>query len=182
MDTPWDDTRDTETAWKTVREAEWSKMTSEFYNVGYREGITAGKEASVQEGFDAGFADVGVPLGRDLGLVRGHSSALLSFLISAPSAATLGLSDDEKEALMQEAREIVTLLGNIRYSDIEPRDLEAERHAREHLEAEGEEMEVSEEIEKRKQMEGVEDMLASLSTGEHAHGSSLFEENKGLDR
>jgi len=119
----------------------------------------------VQEGFDTGFADVGAPLGRDLGLIRGHSSALLSFLISAPSAA-LGVLENDKEALAQEAREIATQLGNIRYSDIEPRDLEAEQHAREHLEAEGEEMEVNEETEKRKQMEGVEDMLAGLSTGE----------------
>lgn len=72
---------------------------------------------------------------------------------------------------MKEAREISAQLGNIRYSDIEPRDLEAEQHAREHLEAEGQEMEVNEEMEKRRQMEEVEDMLASLSPGENVNAS-----------
>jgi hypothetical protein len=38
--------------------------------VGYREGITAGKESALQEGFDTGFASVGAPLGRDIGFIR----------------------------------------------------------------------------------------------------------------
>ncbi|KAG6841800.1 hypothetical protein C0991_006684 [Blastosporella zonata] len=164
MDTPWDESHDAETALNGTRDAEWAKMSSEFNDVGYREGITAGKEAFVQEGFDVGFADVGAPLGRDLGLIRGQSSALLSFLISAPPTA-LDIPEDEKEALVHEARAIAAQLGHIRYSDIEPRDLEAEQHAREHLEAEGQEMEVHEDIEKRKKMETVEDMLAGLSAG-----------------
>lgn len=132
--------------------------------MGYREGITAGKEAAVQEGFDSGFADVGAPLGRDLGIIRGQSSAILAFIISA-SPDILGVSKDEQEAILNEAREIAAQLGNVRYSDIEPRDLEAEQHAREHLEMDGEEMEVNDDIEKRRQMEGVEDMLARLSAG-----------------
>ncbi|KAF5376025.1 hypothetical protein D9615_007727 [Tricholomella constricta] len=169
MDTPWDEGRDTDTAWKDVREAEWAKMSNEFTNVGYREGITAGKEAAVQEGFDRGFEDVGAPLGRDIGLIRGRSSAILSFLIST-SPTALNVADDEKEVLVLEAREIVSQLGNIRYSDIEPRDLEAEQHAREHLETEGQEMEVNEDLEKKKQMEGVEDMLAKMSAGENVEG------------
>ncbi|KAG5653133.1 hypothetical protein H0H81_002125 [Sphagnurus paluster] len=163
MDSPWDETHDTESH---LREAEWAKMSSEFSDAGYREGITAGKEASVQEGFDIAFAQVGSPLGRDIGIARGRSSALLSFLISAPPDV-LGLSEGAKEALVQEAREIVAGLVNIRYSDIEPRDLEAEQHAREHLEAEGQEMEVNEELEKKKNLEGVEDMLARMSAGEN---------------
>ncbi|KAG6829033.1 hypothetical protein H0H87_012820 [Tephrocybe sp. NHM501043] len=168
MDTPWDESHDAETAWDGTRDAEWAKMSSEFTDAGYREGITAGKEAFVQEGFDAGFANVGAPLGRDLGLIRGQSSALLSFLISAPATA-LGIPEDAKEASVKEAREIASQLGNIRYSDIEPRDLEAEQHAKEHLEAEGQEMEVHEDIEKRKQMETVEDMLAGLSASGDAN-------------
>ncbi|KAG6861815.1 hypothetical protein C0995_011697 [Termitomyces sp. Mi166 len=164
MDTPWDQSQDNEASWKNTRDTEWTKMSSEFTDVGYREGITAGKEAFVQEGFDAGFATVGAPLGRDLGLIRGQSSALLSFLTSTPAPA-LGLSGDAKEALVQEIRDIVLQLGNVRFSDIEPRDLEAEKHAREHLEAEGQEMEVHEDVEKKRQMEKVEDMLAGLSAG-----------------
>ncbi|KAG6895864.1 hypothetical protein C0992_011963 [Termitomyces sp. T32_za158] len=168
MDTPWDETRDNVAAWQETRDAEWMKMSSEFTDAGYREGITIGKEASVQEGFDAGFATIGAPLGRDLGLIRGQSFALLSFLTSE-SSITLGLSESAKEALVYEARNIVSLLGNVRFSDIEPRDLEAEKHAREHLEAEGQELEVHEDIENRRQMENVEDMLAGLSTRGNAN-------------
>ncbi|KAG6812240.1 hypothetical protein H0H92_003780 [Tricholoma furcatifolium] len=164
MDEPWHETHDSETAWNNTREAEWSKMSSEFSDVGYREGITAGKEEFVQEGFDAGFATIGAPLGRELGLIRGHSSALLSFL-SSTSPDLLGVSASEKDGLLHEARDIFAQLGNVRYSDIEPRDLEAEQHAKEHLEAEGQEMEVNEDIEKKRQMEQVEDMLAGLSAG-----------------
>ncbi|KAG6867457.1 hypothetical protein C0993_002540 [Termitomyces sp. T159_Od127] len=164
MDTPWNEQHDNDAAWKGTRDAEWTKMSSEFTDVGYREGITAGKEAFVQEGFDAGFATIGAPLGRDLGLIRGQSSALLSFLTS-PSSAALGLSENAKEALVHEVRDIVSLLGNVRFSDIEPRDLEAEKHAKEHLESEGQEMEVHEDIEARRQMENVEDMLVGLSAG-----------------
>ena len=65
--------------------------------------------------------------------------------------------------MQQEAREISAQLGNVRFSDIEPRDLEAEQHAREHLEMEPEEI-LGEEIGERRMMEGMEDMLARLST------------------
>jgi hypothetical protein len=66
--------------------------------------------------------------------------------------------------MLQEAREISAQLGNVRFSDIEPRDLEAEQHAREHLEMEPEEI-LGEEFGERRKMEGMEDMLARLSTG-----------------
>ncbi|KAG6911056.1 hypothetical protein DXG01_004570 [Tephrocybe rancida] len=170
MDTPWDEVHDSESAWNGTRDAEWEKMSFEFTNTGYREGITAGKEAFVQEGFDAGFAEVGAPLGRDLGLIRGQASALLSFLISAPPSS-LSFAEDAKQVLVQEAREIAAQLGHIRYSDIEPRDLEAEQHAKEHLEAEGQEMEVNEDLEKKKKLETVEDMLAGLSAGQDVTAS-----------
>jgi len=69
---------------------------------------------------------------------------------------------------MQEAREIAAQLGNVRFSDIEPRDLEAEQHAREHLEMDPEEM-LGEEVGERRRMQGVEDMLVRLSVGEGVH-------------
>jgi len=43
---------------------------------GYREGVTAGKTSALQEGFDAGFAESGVPLGRQVGHARGMATAL----------------------------------------------------------------------------------------------------------
>jgi hypothetical protein len=68
---------------------------------------------------------------------------------------------------VQEAREIAAQLGHIRYSDIEPRDLEAEEHAREHLEMEALETDNEEMMEKRK-MERIEDMMAKLAASTQA--------------
>lgn len=112
----------------------------------------------MQEGFDAGFADVGVPLGREIGQLRGRASAALAFLLLKAKEADARVS----ETWVEEARGIDAELGSVRYSDIEPRDEEAERHAREHLEMEGEEMEGVEGVEERKRMEGVEDLMAGM--------------------
>ncbi|KAK0236914.1 hypothetical protein EDD85DRAFT_907735 [Armillaria nabsnona] len=145
MDSDWDEEV---TSDLHAGEAEWTKLSSEFINTGYREGITAGKEAALQEGFDAGFAQVGAPMGHELGLLRGIASVLTAFLSSA--------SDPDRE----EARSISSALSSIRFSDIAPRDLEAEEHAREHLE------DGVEEIEEKRKFEDLEDMLSRLSAGE----------------
>lgn len=74
-------------------------------------------------GFDAGFADVGVPLGRELGNPRGATTAMGCFLTSQKS-------DSPK---LEELRSISRLLSVIQFSDMAPRDLDAEQHAKEHL-------------------------------------------------
>lgn len=71
--------------------------------------------------------------------------------------------------MLAEARDIVAHLGNIRFADIVPRDLEAEEHARQHLAEEDQEMEVNEEIAEKRKMEGIEDMLANLTAGSGAN-------------
>lgn len=121
---------------------------------GYREGITAGKESALQEGFDAGFV-VGAPIGRSLGILRGISMGLVSFLASSQ---------------VDEARDIALNLGNIRFSDLAPRDLEAEEHAREHIEED-------EELAEKRKMEELEDMLAQLNSAKHGRPTS-----KDLDK
>ncbi|KAF9260466.1 hypothetical protein L218DRAFT_962624 [Marasmius fiardii PR-910] len=154
MDSPWDE----DATPGLTSDAEWAKMSNEFTNAGYREGITAGKESALQEGFDSGFAEVGAPIGRELGHLRGVSSGIVSYLSN-----TKGLPD--QDAQMVEAREIATSLSNVRFSDIAPRDLEAEEHAKEHLEMgdEDDEMDVNEELDQKNKMEGLEDMLARLT-------------------
>ncbi|KAJ3510083.1 hypothetical protein NMY22_g16082 [Coprinellus aureogranulatus] len=155
MDSPWDEETPNETY---NGEAQWQKNCIRFYEyqAGYREGITAGKEGALQEGFDSGFADTGAPIGREVGRGRGISSALLALLskgsLSFPDSAT------------SELRDIASKLTEIRFSDICPPDLEAEAHAREHLKAEGEELAMdSEELEDKNQIESLEDMLAGMS-------------------
>ncbi|PPQ70544.1 hypothetical protein CVT26_013131 [Gymnopilus dilepis] len=163
MDSPWDDTGDN----ATVRDVEWSRISNDFTNAGYREGITAGKEASSQEGFDAGYANVGVPLGRQLGLLRGVSSVILSVLKETSGSTSSSSSDPHGhgEDLLVEAQSIASQLSRVRFSDIVPRDLEAEQHAREHLEDKGRDddgVDENEDSAQRREMEGIEDMLANL--------------------
>ena len=103
-----------------------------------------------------GFANVGVPIGRELGLLRGASSVVLAFLNKSSNIS-------EKAQMLAEAQEISSQLSRVRFSDIMPRDLEAEAHAREHLEAEGIELDMNEEIADKREVEGLEDLLANLS-------------------
>jgi hypothetical protein len=103
-----------------------------------------------------GFANVGVPIGRELGILRGASSVVLAFLNKS-------FDISEKAQMLTEAQEISSQLSRVRFSDIMPRDLEAEAHAREHLEAEGVELDMNEEIANKREVEGLEDLLANLS-------------------
>ncbi|EED82301.1 predicted protein [Postia placenta Mad-698-R] len=165
MDPFSDVTSDDEAVWledpKTLQDSEWSRLSSNFTNAGYREGITAGKESALQQGFDEGFAEVGAPLGREVGILRGMALALISFLTASPDQAS-------QQDLIQELRDISSELSRIRLSDIAPRDLEAERHAREHdIEGNtnGDEMdlELTEELKEKKDMEKLEDLMMQLN-------------------
>ncbi|KAJ7760424.1 hypothetical protein B0H16DRAFT_1532265 [Mycena metata] len=156
MDSPWDDAADPQTS----TDIEWTKISSEFTTVGYREGITAGKESALQEGFDAGFATVGAPLGREIGFLRGTASALVAFINSS------ACQHPKKDELLAEARAIATGLAVVRFTDVVPRDLEAEAHAREHLadeDADDDAMDENEDLADKRKMERLEDMLAGLS-------------------
>lgn len=135
--------------------------SDDTFKAGYREGITAGKESALQEGFDAGFAEVGAPLGREIGILRGLAVGCLSILSS--SNPIIG-ETDRNDNLITEIRQIVQQLGRIRLSDIEPPDLEAEAHAMEHLKKQGEEVELSERIKDMNDIEGLEDAFEALRT------------------
>ncbi|RWR74700.1 Yae1 domain-containing protein [Cinnamomum micranthum f. kanehirae] len=73
---------------------EWDRRHNQFYTIGYRDGLTAGKEAAAQEGFNAGFKQ-SVLVGHSWGLIRGVTGALAC------------LPDDLKEKLVSkvEARD-----------------------------------------------------------------------------
>lgn len=153
-DSPWEDGANT----TSVQDSEWSKISSDFLNAGYREGITAGKESALQAGFDEGFAETGAPIGRNIGLLRGHISSLISFSSSRRSLP----EGVDAGKLLDEARAISAALGNVRFSDIAPPDLEAERHAREHLEESAEDVVTSEELQGKRDMEGLEDLMGRM--------------------
>ncbi|KAF5326523.1 hypothetical protein D9611_001055 [Ephemerocybe angulata] len=156
MDSPWDEEISNDAY---NGESHWQKIASDFTNAGYRDGITAGKEGALQDGFDSGFAVTGAPLGRDIGRIRGISAALLALT----NKGTLALSSSTP-GVRDGLRDIAAQLADIRFSDIVPPDLEAEEHAREHMRVEGEALEMdSEELNDKKDVEGLEDLLAGMS-------------------
>ncbi|KAF8531107.1 hypothetical protein JB92DRAFT_2853522, partial [Gautieria morchelliformis] len=108
---------------------EWSKLDDDFTNAGYREGIMAGKESALQEGFDDGFARVGAPLGREIGLLRGAANAAMGFLSSRKSDADLATLERHKTEVLG----VIGGLGRLNLVDLAPPDLQAQEHAREHL-------------------------------------------------
>ncbi|KAG6547310.1 hypothetical protein Mapa_011247 [Marchantia paleacea] len=55
-------------------EREWEARRNQFHTLGYRDGISAGKESKVQEGFNVGFKEA-VVAGYNWGLARGATSA-----------------------------------------------------------------------------------------------------------
>ena len=105
-------------------------------------------------------------MGRQIGHLRGMASALFA-LLSTPSFAP---QNGNKEELLREARAISSDLAEIRFSDIAPPDLQAEQHAREHLEsADAEErdfeVEMSDEVKQKRDLENLEDMMTRMGAG-----------------
>ncbi|KAF9529107.1 hypothetical protein CPB83DRAFT_928077 [Crepidotus variabilis] len=169
MYSPWDDDHSGQNT--QHQEAEWTKLSNDFTNAGYREGITAGKESALQEGFDTGYADVGAPIGRELGILRGMATVTLN-LLDGQSKMLQNVPED-KDKLLAEARDISTQLSRIRFSDIMPPDLEAEAHAREHLQIQGEELDVHHDVQNKKDIETLEDRLENLNREEDSQFQGL---------
>jgi len=76
----------------------------------------------------------------------------------------------DRDALTQEARDIASSLNDVRFSDIAPPDLEAEQHAREHLESANPDdqdvvVDLGEEVGSKRQMESLEDAMARMGAG-----------------
>lgn len=102
--------------------------------VGYREGITAGKDGALQEGFDDSFATIGAPLGREVGILRGTVHVLLARWENQVDDGTLRT----ESVLYSELRALSRRLDAIRLKDLAPKDVQAELHAIEHMDVERE--------------------------------------------
>ena len=106
------------------------------------------------------------------------------------SAAILALSNkgflECDSQIIQETRTIASQLAEIRFSDIAPPDLEAEEHAREHMQSTGEDLVMdSEELEEKRNVESLEDMLAGMSAGsrvENKPGRPTMQDFESLRR
>ncbi|GAA6037812.1 hypothetical protein JCM8097_005051 [Rhodosporidiobolus ruineniae] len=158
-----------------ISQQEWDKLANRYNDAGYRDGITNGKNAKLQHGFDQGFAQAS-PYARELGALRGIAASLLAFLTttggSAKYAGPLLASLEQqgpsaKDQVVAELREVVNALGKLDANTVLPPDEEAEAHAREH-EDEG----LSEVMRQRKEMREMEALMGGLggTSGERTSG------------
>ncbi|KAG8862442.1 hypothetical protein FRB96_001513 [Tulasnella sp. 330] len=167
----WDE-EDDRTAMQRNAERDWERMSESFINDGYREGITAGKEEALQEGFDDGFTSVGVPLGRQIGTLRGYTAGLLAFLEdSQPQAhanpnrnSNVVLDADDRSKLIAEARSINQELAKVRMEDIAPPDAQAEEHMKVHAAREESNAGASAEQPSEDPMDAISSAFGSLGT------------------
>lgn len=74
-DVSWLEDSDDKADGASMLDREWKTRHEQFYNAGYREGISAGRNDAAQEGFNHGFKD-SVMIGYKWGIVRGVTSAL----------------------------------------------------------------------------------------------------------
>ncbi|KAG8688612.1 hypothetical protein FRC08_011347 [Ceratobasidium sp. 394] len=139
----------------TVADREWNKLSNDFMTAGYREGITAGKESALQEGFDDGFASVGAPLGRQVGMLRGAANAALALCVRRRGQ---GGSDLEAEL-----RDIIRCLARVKLSTLGPPDMQAIEHAKTHGADHAPDV-GDVEVSAQARMDGLEDALEALST------------------
>ncbi|EPQ31000.1 uncharacterized protein PFL1_01189 [Pseudozyma flocculosa PF-1] len=82
-------------AGKSMGERDAAKVESQFHDIGYREGITAGKLSTLQAGFDHGFSEVGAPIGRALGQLRGQIDVLSTIIRMGTGGGSGGSGDQE---------------------------------------------------------------------------------------
>ena len=112
-------------------------LLNPFSQVGYREGISAGKTQAIQGGFDDSFAAIGAPLGREVGILRGIVHALLANWGPNEPEVNGGTSITHL-SLYSELRALSIRLDAIRFKDLVPKDGQAELHALEHTDVERE--------------------------------------------
>ncbi|KAJ1043128.1 hypothetical protein NDA10_007571 [Ustilago hordei] len=149
---------------RAMAERDSAKVEAQFHDTGYREGITAGKLSTLQQGFNTGFNEVGALLGRQLGQLRGQVAALL-FLTStlipdsistststfagntcrarrvamSPSAGFVLplLKHPQLEQARRELEELAKELDGVTLEKIAEPDYEALEHEREHAAEDG---------------------------------------------
>ncbi|WVF69840.1 hypothetical protein IAT40_004620 [Kwoniella sp. CBS 6097] len=147
---------------------EYTRISSKFSDAGYREGITDGKLATLQQGFDEGFAQ-SVPLSRRVGILRGKAAALLSIATSSSSstsasspAASPSSSVPPSHAstdLIDSLRDLIRRLSQLRRDEILPEDKERIEHEKEdHPDGEGYELDQSD----KRDMESLERSLGLM--------------------
>ncbi|GAA5866414.1 hypothetical protein JCM3774_004674 [Rhodotorula dairenensis] len=153
-----------------IANQEWNNLEQRYADAGYRDGITAGKNARLQAGFDQGF-ELAAPYARQVGSLRGIAASLLSLLTVPTANATKNArpvleaafpasepsASQKRDAVVAELRDLVSALGKLDANKVLPPDEEAEAHAREHQD-EG----ISEILRERREMREMEALMSGL--------------------
>ncbi|CAG8472321.1 29642_t:CDS:2 [Racocetra persica] len=63
---------------RLISSKDWERMNEDFGNIGYKEGIIEGKDITIQEGFNKGYAE-GANVGKEIGRLRGLLNTLLEY-------------------------------------------------------------------------------------------------------
>ncbi|OCF37348.1 hypothetical protein I317_07940 [Kwoniella heveanensis CBS 569] len=151
---------------------EYTRISSKFSDAGYREGITDGKLATLQQGFDEGFAR-SVPLSRRVGFLRGRAAALLAIVTSSSSTSSPAASPLPSQSvtptshastdLINTLRDLIRRLGQLRRGEILPEDKERIEHEKEnHPDGEGYELDQTD----KRDMESLERSLGLMGDAE----------------
>lgn len=103
------------------REAEWTRLQSQFTTAGYRDGVLGGKDLALQEGFNDGF-HVGAGTGLLTGQLLGLLNAALTFAKAVQPAA---VSADDLDRLCAPAMDALRSIPLQRSADALAKDAEA---------------------------------------------------------
>lgn len=211
----------------TIAQQEWSKLSTKYSDVsllrifapvylltmiiysymarqaGYRDGITSGKQSTLQIGFDQGFS-IAAPIARRIGGLRAVANGLLSLFTTTaggkhsgfldrtiesssvdmdttdPSTSQQGLNEQDKTHIIAELRQLVLILAKLQESTTLPPDLEAKAHAKTHEEGSTEGMSL-ERVEKR-EMDEIEGLLGGVGVGNGSKEEVVQEEGEVVVR
>ncbi|KAJ1024399.1 hypothetical protein NDA18_004566 [Ustilago nuda] len=187
---------------RAMAERDSAKVEAQFHDTGYREGITAGKLSTLQQGFNTGFNEVGALLGRQLGQLRGQVAALL-FLTSTlfpDSTSTFAgntcrarrvamspssgfvlplLKHPQLEQARRELEELAKELDAVTLEKIAEPDYEALEHEREHAAEDGGDGGGEGEGVKRQTEEERRERVAVLQRLEERNGKSKDKRTSG---
>ncbi|WFD44800.1 hypothetical protein MPSI1_003471 [Malassezia psittaci] len=120
---------------RLMEQRDRKKMESQFFNIGYTEGLEQGKLAHLQRGFDHGYNTVGMQVGRSFGQIRGSAHSLMHILakrLSKASHRSSSHTSEELKKLMSEVQSFCAEFDAIKLEQIAEPDWENVQHEAEH--------------------------------------------------
>ncbi|CAO1628093.1 unnamed protein product [Sympodiomycopsis kandeliae] len=114
-----------------------AKVQRQFYDTGYREGITSGKLSTLQVGFDQGF-NQSSSIGRSKGNLRGQANAIHIYLTEYTRQKQSKRKNNKTDTLpsssatINTSRKILSQVSSLNVDNLLEPDWEARKHELEH--------------------------------------------------